>query len=855
MPKLKMGGLISELRLAWRFALREMRGGLKGFYIFIGCIALGVAAIGAVHSVASAIKGGLDSQGAILLGGDIRLELNQRQATEPELAFLREYGTVAEGASMRSMARLTDGSNQALVEAKSIDPSYYPLYGLLETQPTRETAELFGQQDGVYGAVAPDILLQRLGVSVGDEILLGRARFQIRSMLIAEPDAASEGFGFAPRLLISNEALVASGLNQPGAMIEFSYKIRLSDPSAAALAALSERATHEFASSGWSVRTRDNASPALRSNVDRFSQFLALVGLTSLVVGGVGVANAVRAYMDSKRPVIATFKSLGASGHLIFLIYITQVVLVSLIAIAIGLGIAAIAPPLLKSALQTFIPVPLETGIYPGALALAFTFGILVTLVFTILPLGRAREIPAASLFRSMGLNMAGRPRRSYFISAAVIALGLAVLAIYLSSDRRLGFIFVASTLLAFIVLRQVAHLIEWIARRAPHSRSTPLRLAVGNIHRPGALTPSVVLSLGLGLTLLVALGLIDANLRNQITSRLPQQAPNFFFVDIQSSEVDRFSRLVSENAPEGALMRVPMLRGRITALNGTQTADLPENVRANWVMRGDRGITYEPDIPENSVLTQGEWWPKDYSGEPLVSFVAEEAREIGLDIGDTITVNVLGREITARVASLREVKWESLGINFVMVFSPNSFAGAPHAWLATLSDDQATPQQEGRILNAVTRTFPTVTTVRVKDALDVVNDLIRQLAAAVRAAASVAIVASVLVLAGALAASNRARVHDAVVLKTIGATRHMLMRAYVLEYALIGAAASIFALLAGAVAAWFVLTQVMAMSFTLFWQVAAATLVFGLVLTVALGLAGTWRILGLKAAPILRGF
>ena len=429
----------------------------------------------------------------------------------------------------------------------------------------------------------------------------------------------------------------------------------------------------------------------------------------------------------------------------------------------------------------------------------------------------------------------------------------MAAIAIWTAGDRRIATIFVGAAIFAFLILRLVGEGVQWLARKSPRVRSTALRLAIGNIHRPGALTPSVVLSLGLGLTLLVTLALIDGNLRRQIAGNLPEQAPNFFFVDIQSGEVDAFSNLLGAQSPDGKLIRVPMLRGRVMALNGVDVREIQVPPEGAWVLRGDRGITYAKNVPENSTLAAGEWWPQDYDGEPLVSFAAQEAGELGLELGDTVTVNVLGRNITARIANFREVQWESLGINFVMVFSPNTFAGAPHSWLATLSAPAATTADEARILNAVTRAFPAVTSVRVKDALDIVNQIVAQLAVAIRAAAAVALIASVLVLSGALAAGNRARVHDAVVLKTLGATRQTLIRAFSLEYTIIGLATAVFALLAGGVAAWFVVARIMSLPAAFLPEVAISTVIIALVLTVGFGLIGTWRVLGHKAAPVLR--
>ncbi len=840
-----------SLSLAFRFSLREMRGGLSGFFIFLACIALGVGAIGGVNSVATAITGAVEAEGQSLLAADLRFELNQRRAGDAELSFLSGLGDVAESANMRSMARLPDGSDQTLVEVKAVD-ALYPLYGERVTEPQLSHDELFDEKAGAYGAAAPQLLFERLGLGIGDRIMLGGETIELRAVLVSEPDAVSDGFGFAPRLMISLDALQATGLIQPGSLVEHVYKVRL-DGDAGALETVQARAAAEFPEAGWSIRTRSNAAPSLSRNIERFSQFLTLVGLTALVVGGVGVANAVRAYLDSKRAVIATFKSLGASGGFVFTVYLVQILMIAGIGVLAGLAIGALMPFGASAVLANVLPVPATGGVYPAALMVAALFGVMITLVFALMPLGRARDVPATALFREMGVDGRGWPRPVYIALSVAIAAGLAGFAVWFSDDRRMAAIFVGATVFAFIVLRVVALGIEWLARRSPRVASTPLRLALGNIHRPGALTPSVVLSLGLGLTLLATLALIDGNLRRQITGNLPEVAPNFFFVDIQSGEVEAFADLVKQEAPDGKLIQVPMLRGRITALNDVNVRDMEIPPEGGWVLRGDRGITYARNAPENATLTQGEWWPADYQGEPLVSFTAEEGGELGLKIGDTITVNVLGRDVTARIANFRAVEWESLAINFVMVFSPNTFAGAPHAWLATLTDAEATQADESQILNAVTRNFPTVTTVRVKDALDVVNRLVEQLATAIRAAAAVALIASVLVLSGALAAGNRARVHDAVVLKTLGATRRTLIAAFSLEYLLIGLATAVFALLAGGIAAWFVVAQVMGLPSSFLPEVAFTTVVVALVMTVGFGLIGTWRVLGHKAAPVLR--
>ena len=845
---------------AFRFALRELRGGLSGFYIFMACIALGVAAISGVNAVALSITQGIQQEGRTILGGDLALGTVQRELTETEAAFARSLGATSSAASTRAMARLPDGSDQAVVELKAVDGAW-PLVGALAVQPPG-AAEALSAEDA---ALVDPILLERLQLAVGDEIAIGAARYRIAGTITDEPDRVSDGFLFGPRVLMGRDGLVRSGLVQPGALIEYTTRIRMADPSAAAIAAAAERAREDFPEAGWRVRSSANAAPALARNVERFSQFLTLVGLTALIVGGVGVANAVRAFVDGKRGVIAAFKCLGAPGGFVFTVYLTQILLIAGVGIVAGLLLGGLLPIVARSVLADVLPVSDVSAFHPAALATATVYGVLTALAFALWPLARARDVPATVLLRSADRSDAPRPRLPYLVAMGLTVAALVAMAVLQAGDRRIALTFLAGVVFAFILLRIVADLIMRAARAVPQVRSTPLRLALGNIHRPGALTPSVVLSLGLGLALLVALSLIDGNLRRQISDNVPTNAPDFFFLDIQAAQWEPFQELVADVAPGSELTGSPMLRGRIVSINDVPAAEIEVKEGGEWVLRGDRGLTHSPVKPDNATLVEGEWWDADHTGENLVSWSAEEAGEVGVEIGDKIVVNVLGRNITATVANLREVEWESMRMNFVMVFSPNAFAGAPQPRLATLrvSDGsgttiaQAATAQETRrdaaILRAITSNFPTITTVRVRDALATVNGLIGQLATAIRAAALIALVASILVLGGALAAGNAARIHDAVVLKTLGATRATLVRAFVTEYALLGLATALFALAAGGIAAWFVIAVIMGFSFTFLPVVALATVAGALVLTVGFGLVGTWRVLGQKAAPVLR--
>jgi putative ABC transport system permease protein len=594
-------------------------------------------------------------------------------------------------------------------------------------------------------------------------------------------------------------------------------------------------------------------SPQLERSIERFLQYLTLVGLTALLVGGVGVANAVKGHLDRRREVIATFKSLGATGRRIFLIYLFQVLMLAGFGAVIGIAVGAALPFLIVWLFGSIIPLPIAPALHFAQLATALLYGLLTALAFALWPLGRAHDTPVSALFRDEVTPQRRWPRPSYTAAAVMAVLLLAGLAVALSFDRRVALVFVLAAAAVFAALHGIAALIMWIAARLPRSRAVVLRLAIANIHRAGALTPTVVLSLGTGLTLLVTLVLIDGNLRRQFLAALPDKAPSFFFLDIQSSEAERFDQFIRAHAAGAKLDRVPMLRGRIVSANGVKAEDLKPSSNARWVLQSDRGITYTTEVPAGSRVVAGEWWGADESAS-LVSLEKRIADDLGIRLGDEITVNVLGRNLSAKVANLRTLDWQSLGINFVLVFSPATFKGAPHSDIATLTySGGGSVGEEAELLKALAQSFPAVTTVSVREALNAVGTLVSNLVAGIRGASAITLLAAVLVLGGALAAGHRHRVYDAVILKTLGATRLRLVGAYALEYLLLGAATAVFGLAAGSIAAWVLVTRLMNLPFTWFPVPALAAALCALLITVALGLLGTARALGQKPAPVLR--
>lgn len=840
--------------LVLRLAIRDLRAGLRGFGIFIACLALGVMTIAAVASASRGLTEGLAREGRRILGGDAAFSLIHREATPPELAFLTARGTVSSIATMRGMANAGE-KGAALVEIKAVDAAY-PSIGTVETDSQTPLPDLLDQRDGVFGAVADPVLFGRLDLKPGDIITVGGAKLQLRANLVSEPDKIAAGVGFGPRLLMSQDALKATGLIQPGSLIRWTYRLQL-PPTAASDADLDKLVADVSAQqrdAGWEIRSRANAAPSFQRNLERFTQFLTLVGLTALLVGGVGVANAVRRFVEAKKLDFATMKAVGATGGRVVAIHLTEVMLVAAIGTVIGLVLGAAAPFGLGAIVRNILPVPFEPTLAPGELGIAALYGLLTAFVFAIIPLGRAHDISVSALFRDKVEPDPRRPRIIYLVLCALALAGLAGVAIGFAYDRRIALIYIGVMFCVFLLLRAVSLGLMAIARRIPRPRRPALRMALANSHRPGALTPALVLSLGLGVALLSALSFIDVSLTRQLTGALPDKAPSFFFLDVPSRDSERFDAFLAAERPGAKTERVPMMRGRIVSVNETRAEDIKASEQSAWVLDGDRGITYAAALPEGSRVSAGEWWPADYRGEPLVSFDAQNAAGIGLKVGDKLTVNVLGRNITARVANFRTVDWRSFGINFVMVFSPNTFAGAPHTNLATIA---TSPDGKGAtdavLMRRLALDFPAVTAVRVKDALEAVNTIVAQLAMAIRGASGLAIAASLLVLGGALAAGQRARLYDAMILKTLGATRRFILSSYALEYAAIGLVAAVFGVVAGTAAGWGIVTQVMRIEFVSdpTGAILSATAAVGV--TVLFGLVGTIKILAKAPASHLR--
>ncbi|MGH1367711.1 MAG: ABC transporter permease [Maritimibacter sp.] len=835
--------------VAWRIAGRELRGGLRGFRVFLACLALGVAAIAAVGSVRASIEAGLASQGAVLLGGDAAVELTYRRATADELAVLNNVATrVGEVIDFRSMAVLPDESDRALTQLKAVD-QYWPLFGAPELDPAMDIQTALAGQNGLPGAVLDPLLMARLEVGPGDVVRLGSQDFAVMAALTLEPDNANAGFALGPRTLVSIDGLAGSGLMREGTLFDAEYRLDL--PAGSDLAAVEAEVKAALIGSGPRWRDARNGAPGISEFVERLGAFLVLVGLAGLAVGGVGISAAVRAYLNEKTETIATLKTLGAETRVIFAVYFYQIGVLTMIGVMLGLVIGALLPLLFGPLISAQLPIPADIGLRAAPLIEAGLYGVLAAGVFTLWPLARAEDIRAAALFRGAVEGHRRLPRARYMLLSAVLLVALIALAAVLSGVAKLALWTAGGLVLAFgllvlagIAVRQFA---RFVSKRQWMRGRPSLRMAFASVGGPGNEAASVVLSLGLGLTVLAAVGQIDTNLRGAIERDLPDIAPSFFVVDIQPDQIEAIRENITARSGVSRFDAAPMLRGVITRINGKPASEVAGD---HWIVQGDRGVTYSASVPDRTEITQGEWWAEDYTGPPLISFVAEEAAEIGLELGDTMTVNILGRDITAEIASFRDVNFSTAGMGFTLAMNPAALAGAPHSWIATL---YAQEDEEAEILRDLSRTYPNITVISVRDAIGQVTGLMGTIAAAITYGALITLVTGGVVLIGAAAAGERSRTYEAAVLKTLGASRAALLANFALRSAILGAAAGSVAVLCGGLAGWAVSKFVMDTAF-MFAPVSAAIIIAGgVVLTTLAGLAFAWRPLAARPASVLR--
>jgi putative ABC transport system permease protein len=833
--------------LSLRFAGRELRGGVRGFRIFLACLALGVAAIAAAGSTAEAFRRGLASQASEILGGDLALSIRQRQFSPAEHAALEAQGRVSYSVASMAMAEASSGDRR-LVELRGVSDSY-PLAGKVILQGGGSLQAAIARSGGVAGAVVEQPLLDRLHMKVGERFLAGNLPLVVRGVLMEEPDRLSRGFALGPRVIVDIAAVEQGGFLAPG--LPFGETARVALRPGAPLEGAKRQLRTQL---GGIVRIRDreDAAPGIHRLIDQLEYFLGFIGLASLVAGGLGVFGAVSAYLEARKPVIATLKALGAEGQLVRDIYLIQIGLLAALGVAIGLAIGAAAPLVMGALIRNSLPIPALFAVYPGPLLKAAGFGLLSAAAFSLAPLGRARSTPPASLFRSdLSATLTMGPE---IVGAILAAAGLAAMAVATAPTKLAAVIMIAGVAVSFGLLWLLGWGAAWVAGRARAGARGPLRIGLANLAGPHSAARTASPAIGLGVALLGAVVLIQSALLNQVAEVAPRTAPALVFTDIPGDRTAEFDAAVARafGAPlsQKTYLREPFVTGRITKVRG-------EPVVTDRIARQDRWA-YDSDIsmsaigprPENPGITDGRWWSASYAGPPLVAMDVDVAKGKDVKVGDPITLSVLGRDIDARVAVLRKVDFGGFGASFPLVVTPSAVAGAN---LRQVAIAKASKAQEAAVIRELGHAFPTVNVISVREQLEAASSLFDRLALAVRGAAAVAALAGLLVLAGAIAARARARTREAATLKVLGASRAQILSAYVLEYGAVGAIAGAAGVALGYAAAWPVVVKVFHAKWSMDWAGVAALLAAAALVAGVGGLLAAFQALSKRPAPALR--
>lgn len=833
------------LRMAWR----ETRGAWRHVALFVACIALGVAALVGVGTFATNLERTLGREARALMGGDIELRAARPlgAAAQRELERLRAAGaTTTSVRELAGMARSPRGDGSTLVELKAVGPGY-PLYGRIETAPARPLGELLANG----GALVEAPLLARLGLAVGDRLVVGTAVFTIRGVIAREPDRAGGLLTLGPRVLVADDALDATGLVQFGSRVRHRELVRLLPGTRA------ERTREEVARALDDPAIRivafDEAQSSLRRFFAQLTTYLGLVGLVSLLVGGIGVASAVRTFIRRKTQTIAILKCLGATSRTLFVSYLVQTLALGAIGSALGVALGLVLQPVVTRIFAGLAPFVLEPAFDVRTLVRAVAMGVLTTGLVVLWPLLSLRTIAPSAILRQ---DVEGTRGRRPWLAVVPIAAGLAALALWQAGSLKIGGIFVLAAIAALLGLAGLGRGLVRLARALPRARSLAWRQGVANLRRPGGQVGGIVVALGVGVMLLVAIGLLENALDRQIDYEQRREAPSFFFVDVQADQREDFVRLMTGTAGVSPSL-TPVVRARLASVDGERVGRaMLERRRAAgqdalWYFTREYVLTSMAEPPASNAIVRGRWWtPADASAGPRVSVEEAAARALGVDVGSSLAFDVQGVTVDATVTSVRKVDWQSFSTNFFVVFSPGALEGAPTTFVATA---RVPPGVEARVQDTVVSAFPNVTVVPVRDILERAAGILAQISFAIRAIALFSIAAGLTVMAGTLVASRWQRLAESAVLRTLGASRTTVARVFAVEYGCLGAAAGVGGSVLAAVLAWIVQRFVLEVPTALAPHVMLLGVALATAIALAVGFLATYRLLGHPPMAVLR--
>lgn len=845
----------------FRTLLRESRGSRGRLLFFIACLAVGVSAVVAVAGLSASMNDGIRREARQLLAADLVIrggqpipeDLSKALAPFPgtRRTDVRETVTVASAPGKAGRP----GPSQ-LVEMKVVD-GIYPFYGNLELSPARPLAELLTPRT----AVVASELLARLGRRVGEDIQIGGQPFRVAGIVVSEPDRVGISLTMGPRVFISGPGFERTTLDDRGSRIGYRALFRLPDSiSAAGLASAAERLRESLPNGDfYRVETYRQAQPALRENLERVERFLGLVALLSLFVGGIGVAQSVRAWLAGRLDAIAVLKCLGLRPREIFPLYLGQTLLMGLAGSLVGIVAGAAVQLILPRIFPDLIPAGMINPWQPAALLRGLALGVGVALVFSLPPLSAVLRVPPARVLRRDAEPL---PRHRWVTAATVAILGLGVwgMATLQSGSPLRGAQFTGGVALVTAALAGAAFAVTRLVRRVPRDvfparASLWLRQGLAALARPGAGAGSAIVALGLGVLVVLGMSLVERRLASQLSAEIPTDAPSAFLVDIQPDQWPGVERILRQGGARG-IESVPVVMARLSAIDGVRAQDLVERPGRpgerrdgrRWALTREQRLTYMKELPKDNRIIEGALWSDPHRAE--VSIEQEFANDIGVRLGSTLRFDVQGVPIDVVVTSLRTVDWQTFGINFFLVVEPGVLEQAPQQRLAVA---RLPLGNEQRVQDEVAAAYPNVTLLRVREILEKVLRVLGRISLGIRFLGGFTVVAGVAILAGAISAGTARRGREVALLKTLGMTRRGVAATFAVEYALIGLVAGAIGTVGGTALAWGVVTR----GFEIPWKfdplVLTLTLATSVALAVVAGLAASFRALERRPIEVLR--
>lgn len=828
------------LDLAWR----DLRASGRRLWIFVASLVLGVSLVAAGGGLYQQISDALQADVRLLFGGDVEIQA-QQPLPEALIGWVEDRGTVSQVTELRTMLVTETGRSQ-LVELLSVDQAY-PLYGALVLSPQEPLHTLLKAREGQWGIAIDDALATRLNVIVGDQLSVGDLTLAVRAVVIRQPDRSLRADWGAAPVLISSEALMATGLIQPFSRVEYAYRVRLPGTDPASARGFRDALLRAFPSMPAEVRSFDERSDRMAEVLNQIGSGLLLVGFSALFIGGLGVFNSIKAYLDGQLISLATLRALGLRDRRLAIFVLLQVlilaVLSSSIGVLIGLGLAIGASSLVADRLPLDV---LLLSLWPPAVV-AWLFGLLTALVFALPAVGRAVSVSPATLFRGIEGQVL-KSSRGFTRVTVVAGVALVVLLMWVLPDPRFGFAFVLSVCVLLLVLGLLTRVLSQVAARLQGAQSLPLALqmALASLQQSHSPMRMALISLGSALTLLVACTLVVMTLLRMVNETVPVQAPAMVFYDIQPDQVPVLTEVLEASTDLVALKTAPFVLGRLIAVNDddlTQGSDI-DRLRES---RDEHKLSDRRGNFDEVVVERGRWWPADYRGPPLVAMEDREADELGLQIGDRLTFEILGDRLEAQLVAIYAQPRMQARLWLEAMFSDGAldpfitrYVGA--AWL---SAEEALLAQD-----RVATVAPNIATARTATILRETRALLARASGGLVAIALVCLAASLLVLASVVAASRTRQIFDATVMHALGARHALLVRVLVWEYALIAVVTASFAVLFGSVLATLLLQWRLDMSaMGLYWT--GALTAFG-VSTLCLGLGARYLLLQMRLNPAM---